>query len=119
MSLLKKIINVIQTPLLHIFNRFLATGTVPCKFKIAQAIPIYKSGDTADINNYHPISSISNFCNILEKIVSLRLSEFLAEKNLISPEKLGFRPAHSTIHPIMTLPQSQHSMQITANFFVT
>ena len=86
MSLLKKTINVIQTPLLHIFNRFLATGTVPCKFKIVQAIPIYKSGDTADINNYHPITLISNFCNILEKIVSLRLSEFLAEKNLISPE---------------------------------
>ena len=83
MSLLKKIINVIQTPLLHIFNRFLATGTVPCKFKIAQAIPIYKSGDTADINNYHPISSISNFCNKM----GITGTELLWFKNYLTDRK--------------------------------
>ena len=100
MYLFKKIIHVIQTPLLHIFNRSLVTGIVPSKFKVVKVVPIFKSGDTSDMNNYRPISLICNFCKILEKIVFLRLSDFLAEKNIISPEQFGFRPSHSTIHPM-------------------
>ena len=76
------------------------TGIVPSKFKVVKVVPIFKSGDTSDMNNYRPISLIYNFCKILEKIVFLRLSEFLAEKNIISPEQFGFRPSHSTIHPM-------------------
>ena len=91
---------MIQTPLLHIFNRSLVTGIVPSKFKVVKVVPIFKSGDTSDMNNYRPISLICNFCKILEKIVFLRLSDFLAEKNIISPEQFGFRPSHSTIHPM-------------------
>ena len=52
------------------------------------------------MNNYRPISLISNFCKILEKIVFNRLTDFLNSKNIISNDQFGFRPAHSTIHPM-------------------
>ena len=103
MHLLKKIISKIEKPLLHIFNLSLNTGIVPEKFKIAKVIPIYKSGDATDMNNYRPISLICNFSKILEKIVFIRLTTFLKEKNIISKDQFGFRTAHSTIHPMLQM----------------
>ena len=100
MSLVKKIIHSIEAPLLHIFSRSLSAGIVPDKFKISKVIPVYKSGDSSDMNNYRPISLISNFCKILEKIVFNRLSSFLIEKNIITNDQFGFRKAHSTVHPM-------------------
>jgi len=100
MYLLKKIFRGFEAPLLHIFNRSLCTGTVPDKFKISKVIPIFKSGDSSDMNNYRPISLISNFGKILEKIVFNRLTDFLNSKNIISKDQFGFRASHSTIHPM-------------------
>jgi len=103
MSFLKKIICKIEKPLLHIFNTSLSTGAVPDKFKIAKVVPIFKSGNANDMNNYRPISLICNFSKLLEKIVYIRLSSFLQEKNIISPHQFGFRSAHSTVHPMIQL----------------
>jgi hypothetical protein len=67
--LVKQTINSYVIPLLHIFNLSISTGTVPRNFKIAKVIPIYKSGDPTDPNNYRPISLLCTFSKILEKIV--------------------------------------------------
>ena len=59
-----------------IFNLSLQQGKFPEKFKIAKIIPIHKKGDPKDVNNYRPISLLSSFSKILEKIVHCRLSCF-------------------------------------------
>ena len=98
--LTQKIITKISAPLKHIFATSFSLGIVPSQFKIAKVVPVFKSRNKESMDNYRPISLICNFCKILEKIVFLRLSDFLAEKNIISPEQFGFRPSHSTIHPM-------------------
>jgi len=103
MFLLKKVIRIIEKPVLHIFNRSIVTGVVPSKLKIAKVVPVFKSGDSQDMNNYRPISLLSNFAKILEKIVYNRLVEFLCDKNIISPRQFGFRRGHSTVHPMSLL----------------
>jgi Reverse transcriptase (RNA-dependent DNA polymerase) len=103
MNLVKKTIPTIESPILHIFNRSLATGIVPSKFKIAKVVPIFKSGDPADMNNYRPISLLCTFSKILEKIVAICLTKYLNENNLISSCQFGFRAEHSTIHPMTHL----------------
>jgi len=103
MSLLKQIIHYIEKPVLHVFNKSIVTGVVPSKLKIAKVVPIFKSGNPQDMNNYRPISLISNFAKILEKIVYARLADFLTDKNIITPQQFGFRRAHSTIHPMSLL----------------
>jgi hypothetical protein len=103
MYLVKKILPAIITPLLHIFNRSLATGTVPCKLKIAKVIPIFKAGDPNDPNNYRPISLLCTFSKILEKIVFIRLMSYLDHNNFISQHQFGFRPKHSTLHPMLQI----------------
>ena len=77
MYFIKKIINFIEKPLLHIFNCSLKMGIVPDLLKIAKVIPIYKGGDSSEMNNYRPISLLSNFAKILEKIVHNKLTSFI------------------------------------------
>jgi Reverse transcriptase (RNA-dependent DNA polymerase) len=89
--------------LFHIFSRSIVTGTVPSKMKIAKVIPVYKSGDPYDINNYRPISLLCTFSKIFEKIVANRLTEYLVNNNLFSPSQFGFRAKHSTSHPMIHL----------------
>jgi hypothetical protein len=102
-NLLKKVSHSILKPITHIFGCSLTTGVVPSKLKIAKVIPIFKSGDASDINNYRPISLLSSFSKILEKIVQNRLVKYLDLFNLITPQQFGFRSGHSTTHPMTLL----------------
>ena len=102
-NLLKKIYPSIITPIKHIFTQSLLTGIVPSKFKIAKVIPLFKSGDCLDMSNYRPISLLSTFSKILEKLVYNRLYSFLDSNNLISQQQFGFRSKHSTSHPMTLL----------------
>jgi len=103
MVILKQVSNQICMPLKHIVNLSLATGEIPLQMKTAKIVPIFKSGDPTDINNYRPISLLSSFGKILEKIVSNKLVTFLESNKLISTQQFGFRTGHSTVHPMMLL----------------
>ncbi len=85
------VIDLISKPLAHIFNCSISTGFVPSQLKIAQVVPIHKSGPTDVISNYRPISLLPCFSKILEKIVYTRLLDFLDRHNIISPNQFGFR----------------------------
>ena len=102
-NFIKKIIFNIAHPLHHIFRLSFEHGMVPTQLKIAKVVPIFKSGDRCNMDNYRPISLLSCFSKILEKIVSLRLSSFLATCNILSDWQFGFRAHHSTIHPMIHL----------------
>ena len=103
MSFIKAIATYLSEPLLHIFNCSLSAGVVPNKFKIAKVVPIFKSGEHLDVNNYRPISLLSNFSKIFEKIIHGRLTKYLDSNNIISEYQFGFRKGHSTIHPLTLL----------------
>ena len=46
-------------------------GVFPCSLKIAKLIPIYKGGKKTEVENYRPISLLSTFSKIYEKICKL------------------------------------------------
>jgi hypothetical protein len=71
--------------------------------KIAKVVPIFKSGDRRCMDNYRPISLLSIFSKILEKVVCNRLCTFLETNNILSGAQFGFRPGHSTVHPMVHL----------------
>ena len=47
---------------------------------MAKVIPIFKSDDNTDPNNYRPISLLSCFNRIFEKLVYKRMKSFIEEK---------------------------------------
>ena len=71
------------------------------QFKIAKVIPIFKAGDKSQMDNYRPISLLSSFSKIMEKIVAARLIEFLDNNDILSRWQFGFRSGHSTTHPMV------------------
>ena len=95
-NLLKLIIPYIINPLVHIFNISLLTGVFPSDMKIAKVIPIYKKDDSTLLSNYRPVSILSSFSKILERLVYNRLSSFLILHTLLNPSQYGFRKFHST-----------------------
>lgn len=99
-SFIKKIIFQIMKPLHHIFLLSFQKGIVPSQLKIAKVIPIFKAGDRCSMDNYRPISLLSTFSKIIEKIVANRLTIFLNNSNILSKWQFGFRRNHSTIHPM-------------------
>ena len=95
-------------------------GIVPQQLKTAKVIPVFKSGRKDLMDNYRPISLLSCFSKILEKIVCARLTNFLDTNNLITSSQFGFRKNHSTVHPLVhflnfvstSLDKKEHSIAI-------
>jgi hypothetical protein len=81
----------------------LESGTVPQECKIAKVIPIYKASDPELLSNYRPISLLPAFSKVLEKIMYKKIMSFMDSQNLFYKHQYGFRPKHSTIHPIIHL----------------
>ena len=63
---------------------------------IAKIRLILKKGDKYDIQNYRPVSVLSVFPKILEKIMYHRLLIFLKKFNVSAGEHIGFRDNKST-----------------------
>ena len=82
-KILKKISNSITFPLTFIFNLSFTTGIVPDLLKIAKVIPVHKKGEKNLPGNYRPISLLSVFDKILEKLMYKRLSTYLEQNNIL------------------------------------
>ena len=104
-KIVKIIIPSIVDPLVHIFNLSLESGVVPDPYKLAKIIPIFKTGDKEDPNNYRPISLLTAFSKILEKLVYKRLIKFLLNCNSIYLKQYGFLRGRSTEHAMIDLVQ--------------
>ena len=100
-SFIKQTLSSFINPLFHIFNLSLNIGIVPTQLKIAKVVPIFKAGDRACMDNYRPISLLSTFSKILEKIVAIRLLTYLDNNKILSKWQFGFRSKHSTSHPMV------------------
>ncbi|XP_065680637.1 uncharacterized protein LOC136094560 [Hydra vulgaris] len=98
-----KSIKQITIPLLHIFNLSLKQGVFPDNLKIAKVIPVLKSGDPSDTTNYRPISILSCFSKILERVMYNRLYSYLNVNNILYHKQFGFKSGHSTDHAITHL----------------
>lgn len=95
-SIFKILKSVLSEPLQIIFNASFSTSIVPERFKLARVIPVLKKGSKVSLNNYRPISLLSIFNKLLEKLVFNRLSNYLEKKQLIYSKQFGFRSHHSS-----------------------
>ena len=90
-------------PLTYMINEPLKTGVCPSELKIARVVPIFKSGDPSLLTNYRPISVISCFSKVFERIVYDYLFDFICTNNILYDYQFGLRPGHSTQQAMITL----------------
>ena len=55
------------------------------------------------VNNYRPISLLSVFNQLLEQIVSKRLTSFFDNHNILYSKQFGFRSQHSAIQAVLSV----------------
>ena len=72
--------------------------------------PIYKKGEKLDINNYRPITITSEIGKIYERVLLVRMLEFLNKENIFCQFQHGFKKGLSTttavidyIHQVISL----------------
>ena len=96
MFIVKKVIKCIAKPLTYICNLSFQQGTFPEFMKIAKVLPLFKAGDTKNVSNYRPVSVLSQFSKILEKLFNKRLLSFVNSMDILSNNQYGFRSNRST-----------------------
>ena len=102
-KILKLSKDIICKPLTVIFNTSIQSGQFPSKLKTSKIVPIFKSNDETDPNNYRPIALLSVFNRIFEKLMYNRLSVYIDINKLLINEQYGFRTSHSTSHAILDI----------------
>ncbi len=96
----------ISSPLSDIINESFQCGIFPAKMEQARVIPLYKKGCPLSASNYRPISLLSIFSKITEKLMYKRLNNFLEENKILYDLKFGFRANHSVNHALISLTES-------------
>ena len=102
-QLLRVLLQVLVRVSLTMLIKSIEYETYPSKLKLAKVIPIYKSGDESDPSNYRPISLLSIFNRIFEKMMYNRLKSFIEKCNILLYSQYGFREKRSTEHAILDI----------------
>ena len=63
---------------------------------VTETITIHKKGDKQLITNYRPISLLTSFSKIFEKLIFTRLHRHLYTNGILAKEQYGFRSNSST-----------------------
>ena len=69
---------------------------MPSAWKRSHITPVHKGGAPDDPSNYRPIAVVPVVMNVLEKIVSTQLGQYLKQNNLLHPHQGAYRCGKST-----------------------
>lgn len=93
--IVKGCINVLAPILCIIFNQCLKLGIFPLHWKTSIVVPVPKNGNVNLVQNYRPISLLSNFSKLFEKIIMNHV--MFNVKSQLSPDQHGFLSGRSTV----------------------
>ena len=78
-------------------------GIFPDTLKVVKVVPLHKGGSTENLNNFRPISLLSIFDKIIEKLMHKRLYHFLELHNVLFENQFGLRKNNSTSYALMEI----------------
>ena len=84
----------------RLVNLCFEVGVFPDILKTAKITPLHKKDSKLDVINYRPISLLSVFSKIYEKVIYIRIYSYLTKNNLIYSKQFGFRSNYSTNHAL-------------------
>ena len=112
------IINSITKPLAHTFNKSLEDGIFPDKMKLAKILAVYTKVTKTNLNNYRPISILTMYSKMLEKIYVSRLNFFLLNNSIINKCQYGFKKRSVTVHALHDIFSSLDKNQLCMGIFI-
>ena len=93
----------IYKPLEMIFKSCLNQGVFPAEWRKANVVPVYKKGNHQYVKNYKPVSLLSVFSKIFEKLIYNAMFKHFLDKNLIFSNQSGFKPGDSCINQLIAI----------------
>ena len=100
---------ILCKPLAAIFNSSFKTGVFPDIWKIARVTSIFKSGSKSDMSNYRPISVLSVFSRLLEKLGHDQVSSYMKEQKKFATCQHAFLKMHNTLTSLLNITDSWFS----------
>ena len=94
---------VLAKPMASIINMAIRSATFPRRWKVARVVPVLKKGDPANVNNYRPISILSNLSKVMEHIMYVNI--YHRVKSFLSPNQHGFMSRRSTVTNLASISQ--------------
>ena len=94
-SFLKDAASCLAEPLTYLTNMSLRTGQVPNEWKQAKVLPLFKSGNATELDNYRPISMLPVLSKVLERVVHTQFIDYLESNRLLYKYQFSFRRQHS------------------------
>ena len=99
-----KVTENILTSVYHkLFNLILITGIIPNIWLKGTIVPIYKSGDVLNPENYRPITLLSCIGKVFTAVLNKRLSDYVNHYEILCENQTGFRKGYSTTENIFVL----------------
>ena len=86
-----------------LFNHTCNFVVFPDCLETPKVIPVLKGGDSSEISNYWPISIVSIFSEMFEKLIAIWMHTFLDKQSILMPTQYWFRPMHSSLHAMLDL----------------
>ena len=108
-QILKLISPEIKLILSNRLNECINSGIFPDCLKLATITPVHKKDSKLNVENYRPVSLLSNISKIFEKILHNQIYSFLEDNNILFKNQFGFRKNHNTSHAISALTEDIRS----------
>jgi len=86
----------ISSPLSYIFNKSMLSGTFPTRLKYTVVKPLLKKRYKDNVANYRPVSLLTSFSKVFERIIYDRLLKHIETNNILAAEQFSFRSSSST-----------------------
>lgn len=103
-------------------NLVVTEGKFPDILKKSLVIPIFKGGDKSLANNYRPISIVSPFSKVIEKMILVRLTDYLEKNKILSEKQFGFLKKSNTeiavVHLFHNICSNLEKKLLTAVLFI-
>ena len=104
---LKKLITVLDIPLLNLVNSSIVSKTYPSNLKLAKIIPLFKTTDPpsspTDPAAYRGINILMTIGKVIDRVVLYQVLHYLVENQLISEAHHGAIRGKSTMTAVATI----------------
>ena len=95
--------HLLSVPLTMLYNESIISGIVPDVLNVSKVTLVYKSGVMTESGNYRPISILSPFSKVFERLIYDQLLSFVKKQNILYQFQFGFRKGYSTEQVILRI----------------
>lgn len=88
---------------LRLLNGIQQNNNLPESWLNSIICPLPKTGDLTDPNNYRGVSLMSCVGKLYTRLLGMKLTEFMENKQLLCPEQIGFRQERRCVEHILVL----------------